>query len=287
MKAIFKHEVRSYCHALSAYLFCAFLLLFIGVGSMLYNIEAAVASFEYVLQFVSIGLTVIIPVLTMRSFAEEKRQKTDQLLYSLPLTTWEIVAGKYAAMLIVFLAPLIVTAAYPLIFSQYGEVYLLTAYGSLFAFFLMGAALIAVGMFISSLTDSQGFAAGISIALFLFNYYSVTLAENISASYFGAALGVGILALALGAVVYHLTKSLTIGYGAGMLLLIAAIITVFVDASALARLLPSAMEALSLFGRFSAFVNGVFDMTSVVFYLSVIAFFLLLTVQSLEKRRYN
>lgn len=287
MKAIFKHEVRAYCHALSAYLFCAFLLLFIGVGSMLYNIEAAVASFEYVLQFVSIGLTVIIPVLTMRSFAEEKRQKTDQLLYSLPLTTWEIVAGKYAAMLIVFLAPLIVTAAYPLIFSQYGEVYLLTAYGSLFAFFLMGAALIAVGMFISSLTDSQGFAAGISIALFLFNYYSVTLAENISASYFGAALGVGILALALGAVVYHLTKSLTICYGAGMLLLIAAIITVFVDASALARLLPSAMEALSLFGRFSAFVNGVFDMTSVVFYLSVIAFFLLLTVQSLEKRRYN
>lgn len=287
MKAIFKHEVRAYCHALSAYLFCAFLLLFIGVGSMLYNIEAAVASFEYVLQFVSIGLTVIIPVLTMRSFAEEKRQKTDQLLYSLPLTTWEIVAGKYAAMLIVFLAPLIVTAAYPLIFSQYGEVYLLTAYGSLFAFFLMGAALIAVGMFISSLTDSQGFAAGISIALFLFNYYSVTLAENISASYFGAALGVGILALALGAVVYHLTKSLTIGYGAGMLLLIAAIITVFVDASALARLLPSAMEALSLFGRFSSFVNGVFDMTSVVFYLSVIAFFLLLTVQALEKRRYN
>lgn len=287
MKAILKHEVRAYCHALSAYLFCAFLLLFIGVGSMLYNIEAAVASFEYVLQFVSIGLTVIIPVLTMRSFAEEKRQKTDQLLYSLPLTTWEIVAGKYAAMLIVFLAPLIVTAVYPLIFSQYGEVYLLTAYGSLFAFFLMGAALIAVGMFISSLTDSQGFAAGISIALFLLNYYSVTLAENISASYFGAALGVGILALALGAVVYHLTKSLTIGYGAGMLLLIAAIITVFVDASALARLLPSAMEALSLFGRFSAFVNGVFDMTSVVFYLSVIAFFLLLTVQSLEKRRYN
>lgn len=287
MKAIFKHEVRAYCHALSAYLFCAFLLLFIGVGSMLYNIEAAVASFEYVLQFVSIGLTVIIPVLTMRSFAEEKRQKTDQLLYSLPLTTWEIVAGKYGAMLIVFLAPLIVTAVYPLIFSQYGEVYLLTAYGSLFAFFLMGAALIAVGMFISSLTDSQGFAAGISIALFLFNYYSVTLAENISASYFGAALGVGILALALGAVVYHLTKSLTIGYGAGMLLLIAAIITVFVDASALSQLLPSAMEALSLFGRFSSFVNGVFDMTSVVFYLSVIAFFLLLTVQSLEKRRYN
>lgn len=91
----------------------------------------------------------------------------------------------------------------------------------------------------------------------------------------------------LGAVVYHLTKSVTLGYGTGMLILIAAIVTVFVDASALSRLLPAAMQSLSLFDRFSAFVNGVFDMTSIVFYLSVIAFFLLLTVQSLEKRRYN
>lgn len=287
MRAIFKHELRGYLHAWSTYLFCAFLLLFVGVGAMLYNIQSAVANFEYVLQLVSIGLTVIIPVLTMRSIAEEKRQKTDQLLYSLPLTTWQIVAGKYAAMLAVYFVPLAVTALYPLIFAQYGEVYLLTAYGSLFAFFLMGAALIAAGMFISSLTDSQGFAAGFSIALFLFNYYSVTLAENISASAFGAALGVGILALVLGAVVYKLTRSMTIGYGVGMLILVAAIVTMFADSSALTRLLPETMSALSLFGRFDAFVNGVFDMGSVVFYLSVAAFFLVLTVQSLEKRRYN
>lgn len=287
MRAIFKHELRGYMHAWSTYLFCAFLLLFVGVGAMLYNIESAVANFEYVLQLVSIGLTVIIPVLTMRSVAEEKRQKTDQLLYSLPLTTWQIVAGKYAAMVAVYFAPLAVTALYPLIFAQYGEVYLLTAYGSLFAFFLMGAALIAAGMFISSLTDSQGFAAGISIALFLFNYYSVTLAENISASAFGATLGIGILALLLGAAVYKLTRSMTIGYGVGMLILAAAVVTVLVDASVLTRLLPETMEALSLFGRFDAFVNGVFDMGSVVFYLSVTAFFLVLTVQSLEKRRYN
>lgn len=287
MKAIFKHEIRAYCHSLSAYLFCAFLLLFVGVGAVLCNVEAAVANFEYVLEFVSIGLTVIIPVLTMRSIAEEKKQKTEQLLYSLPLTTWQIVGGKYLAMVLVYFVPLAVTAIYPLIFAQYGEVYLLAAYGSLLAFFVMGAALIAVGLFISSLTESQGFAAGISIALFLFNYFSVTLAENISASSFGAALGVGIAALLLGAVVYHLTKSVTLGYGTGMLILIAAIVTVFVDASALSRLLPAAMQSLSLFDRFSAFVNGVFDMTSIVFYLSVIAFFLLLTVQSLEKRRYN
>lgn len=95
MTAVLKHELRGYAHSLSSYLFCAFLLLFVGVGALLYNIQSAVANFEYVLEFVCIGLTVIIPVLTMRVIAEERRARTDQLLYSLPLTTAQIVAGKY------------------------------------------------------------------------------------------------------------------------------------------------------------------------------------------------
>lgn len=287
MTAVLKHEIRAHSHSISAYLFCAFLLVFVGVGAMMYNIQSSVANFEYVLEFVCIGLTVIIPVLTMRSIAEEKRQKTDQLLYSLPLTAVDIVIGKYLAMLVMYLVPLLIVAIYPLIFAQYGEVYLLTAYGSLFAFFMLGAALIAVGMFISSLTDNQGFAAGISIALFLFNYFSVTLAENVSSTSFGAAIAVGLLALVLGVIVYHLTRSVAMAYAVGIAILAAACVAIYIDPSSLAELLPSLMKTLSLFSRFYVFVNGIFDMTSVVFYLSVIVFFLLLTVQSLEKRRYN
>lgn len=286
MKAVLKHELRSYCHSLSAYLFCAFLLLFVGVGAMLYNIESAVANFEYVLKFVCIGLTVIIPVLTMRVIAEEKKQKTDQLLYSLPLTTSQIVMGKYLAMLTVFLVPLCIVSIYPLIFAQYG-VYLLTAYGSLLAFFIMSAALIAAGMFISSLTDNQGFAAGISIALFLFNYFSVSLAENVSSTAFGSALAIAVLAFLLGMIVYYLTRSGNIAYAVGAGILAAALIILRFDSSGLEGLLPAVMKRLSLFERFYTFVNGIFDMTSIVFYLSVIVFFLFLTVQSLEKRRYN
>ena len=93
MIAVLKHELRSAFNSLTIYLFCAALLCFVGVGAMIYNIQASVANFEYVLNFVSIGLVVIIPVLTMRSFAEERKQKTDQLLYSLPLKTWQIVGG--------------------------------------------------------------------------------------------------------------------------------------------------------------------------------------------------
>lgn len=287
MTAVLKHELRGYAHSLSSYLFCAFLLLFVGVGALLYNIQSAVANFEYVLEFVCIGLTVIIPVLTMRVIAEERRARTDQLLYSLPLTTAQIVAGKYLALLVVYLVPLCVVALYPLIFAQYGDVYLLTVYGSLFAFFIMGAAMIAVGMFISSLTDSQGFAAGIAIVVFAFNYFSVTLAENISATAFGAALALGVLAVLLGYGVYRLTKNGLIAYGVALAAMAATVAAMFTDDGALTSLLPTLMEKLSLFSHFTSFVNGVFDVTAIVFWLSVAAFFLFLTVQSLEKRRYS
>ena len=175
MAAVFKHELRMYFHSLTAYVFGAFLLVIVGIGAMLYNLQAAVSNFEFVLSFSSIIYAVIVPILTMRVIAEERRQKTDQLLYSLPISTFQVIAGKYLALLVVFAIPLCIIACYPLIFAQFGEVYLPTSYGSLLAFFLMGAALIAVGVFISSLTDNQGFAAGIGVAAILLNYFSVTL----------------------------------------------------------------------------------------------------------------
>lgn len=154
MTAVFKHELRSYFHSLTAYVFGAFLLAFIGIGAMLYNLQAAVSNFEYVLSFASLVFVVIVPVLTMRVLAEERRQKTDQLLYSLPITTVQIIAGKYLALLVLYLIPLAIIAVYPLIFAQFGDVYLLTSYGSILAFFLLGAALIAVGG-LSLLADRQ------------------------------------------------------------------------------------------------------------------------------------
>ena len=287
MIAVLRHELRSAFHTLTFYLFCAALLCFVGVGAMFYNIQASVANFEYVLNFVSIGLVVIIPVLTMRSFAEERKQKTDQLLYSLPLKTWQIVGGKYLSLVILFLLPLAIICVYPYIFSWYGEVYLPGAYGAIFAFFVMGAALIAVGMFISSLTENQGFAAGIAIVLFLFNYYSVSLAEQVSSTGYGSAIALCVIAMLIGFVVKALTRNNWIawGVGGGLAVLIAA--GYFIVPDKFEGLLPDIMEKLSLFDRFTTFVNGVFDLTALIFYASVIALGLMLTVQSLEKRRYN
>ena len=287
MTAILKHELRSHFHSLTAYVFGAFLLAIVGLGSMLYNLQAAVSNFEYVLSFGSIIFVVIVPILTMRVLAEERRQKTDQLLYALPITTTQVVVGKYLALLVVYLIPLALISLYPLLFSQFGDVYLPTSYGSLAAIFFLGAALIALGVFISSLTDNQGLAAGIGIAVILFNYYSVSLSEYVSSTALGATAALVVLALLLGAVIRYLTRNETLAYGIVFVLLILIGVVAFLAPEQFEGLLPSIMRQLSLFDRFDTFVSGVFDLTALVYYLSVTAFFLFLSVQSLEKRRYN
>lgn len=287
MSAVFRHELRGYFHTLTAYVFGAFLLAVVGLGSMLYNLEAAVSNFEFVLSFASIIFVVIVPILTMRTIAEERKQRTDQLLYSLPITTTQVILGKYFALLVVYLIPLAVISLYPLLFSQFGEVYLPTSYGSLLAFFLLGAALLAVGMFLSSLTDNQGFAAGLGIAAILLNYYSVSLAEYTSSTASGSLIALYVFTLLFGVVIRSLTRNENLAYGVTFVLIAALAVLYLTDSSAFEGLLPDIMTKLSLFRQLSSFVNGAFDLTAIVYFLSVTGFFLFLSVQSLEKRRYN
>lgn len=287
MIAVLKHELRNYFHSFTAYVFGAFLLAIVGIGAMLYNLQAAVSNFEYVLSFGTIIFVVIVPILTMRVIAEERKQKTDQLLYSLPISTVKVILGKYLALLVIYLIPLAIISIYPLIFAQFGDVYLPTSYGSLVAIFIMGADLVALGVFISSLTDNQGLAAGIGIAVILFNYYSVSLSEYVSSTAFGSAIALSVLALLLGAIIRYLTRNEQLASGISLILLAVITATYLLNPTAFEGLLPNIMRQLSLFDRFNTFVSGVFDLTAIFYYVSVIVFFLFLSVQSLEKRRYN
>lgn len=287
MIAVFKHELRSYFHSLTAYVFGGFLLAFVGIWAMQYNLQAAVSNFEYVLADSSLIFVVIVPILTMRVIAEERKQKTDQLLYALPITTVEVILGKFLALLILYLIPLAVIACYPLLFAQYGDVYLPTSYGSLVAFFLLGAALIAVGVFISCLTENQGMAAGIGVAVMLLNYYSVSLSEYVSATALGSVIALIVIFVLLGLLIRYLTRNGNLAYWVSFVLIAATVAIYVMDSDAFEGLLPKIMEQLSLFSRFIVVVNGVFDLTAIVYYLTVIIFFLFLSVQSLEKRRYN
>lgn len=287
MTAILKHELKSYFHSLTAYVFGAFLLVMVGLGSVYYNLMAAVSNFEYVLSFGSIIFVIIVPLLTMRVIAEERRQKTDQLLYSLPLTMTQVALGKYLAMLVIFLIPVAVIGVYPLVLTAFGAVYLPAAYGALTGFFFLGASLIAIGMFISSLTESQAVAAGLCFVVMLLNYFISSLASYVPSTAFASFLCVAVCILVLGLIFRLLTRS---GFAALVLTIVleGGLVAAYTFRSAdFQGLFPNLMEQLSLFDRFYEFVNGTFDLTAIVYYLTVIAVFVFLTVQSLEKRRWS
>ena len=286
MTAVFRHELSSYFKSVSGYVFGAFLLLFAGIYTTDINLNAGLTNFEYVLDYMCIIFLIIVPILTMRVVAEE-RQRTDQLLYSLPLTMTEVVLGKYGALLVVFLAPMAVIGVYPLILSAFGNVYLPAAYSAWLGFFLLGAALLAIGMFISSLTESQAVAAGLCFLVMLVNYFITSLAGFISTTAFASFASFTVVILALAGIVWFMTRS---GLASGVLALVLEAVLLFFyagDTSAFEGLFPEVMENLSLFDQFYQFVNGVFDLRAVVYLLSVSGLFLFLTVQSLEKRRWS
>ena len=287
MKAILRHELSSCFTSLTGYVFAAFLLLFAGIFTMVYNLNYQVANFEYVIGQMSFIFLIIVPILTMRVLAEERRQKTDQLLYSLPLSMTQVVLGKYAALLCMFLLPTAVICLYPLLLSLFGSVYFPAAYGAICGFFLLGAALTAIGVFVSSVTESQAVAAGLCFVVMLVNYFLNTLADYVSSSAFASCMAVAVVILLLVLVLWRMTRNSTFALMTGIVLEGALAAFYLLRGDELAGVFPEVLSRLSLFERFDTFVNGVFDLTAVVYYLTVIGVFLFLSVQSMEKRRWS
>lgn len=168
MLAIFKKELRQYFYSVTGCLFIAVNLFVIGIYFMANNLIGMNTSIANVMNNVLFVLLIMIPILTMRILAEEQRQRTDQLLLTAPVSVVKIVVGKYLAVLAIFMVPVIVSCLFPLIITPFGKVNYSESYLSIAGYFLFGAACIAVGVFISSITESQVIAAVISfIMLFL------------------------------------------------------------------------------------------------------------------------
>lgn len=287
MKAIFEHELRTYFTTLTGYAFTAFIMLFIGIYCFVLNLTGGIVNFEQVLTNMAFIFLVVIPILTMRSFSEERKQKTDQLLYSLPLTMTQIVMGKYLAMIVVILIPSVITCIYPLILGQYGPVPFGTVYSTLFAFVLLGACLSAIGLFISSLTESMAISAGMCFTILLLIFYMSSFATSVASSALSSLIAFSVAILLIGILMRLLTKSTPIA-----LLFTAVCECGLVGAYLLwenhfTGLFASVIKAVSVFDRFYEFGNGQFDISNVVFFLSIIVICLFMTVQSLEKRRWN
>ena len=287
MLAIYKKELKNYFINMTGYIFIAFMLAITGIFTTIVNLMSAYPTFESVLSNITIVFLLIVPILTMRSVAEERHSKTDQLLYSLPVSVTQIVLAKYLAMFTVFLIPTAIISLYPLILSIFGNVYFGTAYSSILGFLLLGGALIAVGMFMSSLTESQVIAAVTSFGVVFAMYLMSMLASLIPSGAMASLVAFAVVLLIFVFIVYNLTKNATVAgiTGAAGAFLLAGLY--FINSSLFDGLFASVLNWLSVFDRFSTFTNGLFDLTSVVYYLSLIVLFVFCTVQSVEKRRWS
>lgn len=235
MLAVFKKEMRSYFTSAIGYVF---LVLYLALGgavfcyTTLFSMSADVTPF---FTYMIIFSAVILPLLTMKSFSEERKIKTEQLLLTAPISIIGMVFGKFLAAYSMFAGCMIFNSLYFLILNHYAALKFVILLGNLFAILLVGMVFISIGLFVSSITENQ-------------------------------------LASAVGTI---------------------AIILAFLLIGVLSSLLPSSywlryvLDFISVFSRFQGFVNGYFDIASIIYYLSISAIFIYLTIRIYDRRRYG
>ncbi len=234
MSAIIKRELSSYFNSAIGYIVLAVFYFFSGLFFYMYCLLSNTTSMSYVFLSMLMIVMLVIPIITMKSFSEERKQKTDQALLTAPISLTEMVLGKFFGAFLLYCICNAIYVLYAVILSFYATpdwaVFLTTMLGML----LMGGALIAIDMFISALTESQVIAAVVSIGIGLLIYMLDSLSNVFNVDW-----------------------------------------------------LTTLFHNISFDAHFTNFINGIINLTSVVFFLSVIAIFLFLCVRVFEKRRWS
>lgn len=287
MIAIYKKELKSYFTSMIGYVFIAFFLVIVGIYYVIYNLINQYANFEYVLSGVSFIFILLVPILTMRLMAEDKRQKTDQLLFTSPLPIGKVIAGKFFAVFTVFLIAMAVICFYPLVIIQFGAVPLKIAYTAILGFTLLGGAYIALGLFISALTESQLVAAVISFGAILITALMDSLVNFLPTDNRSAFMIFSLIVIFLGWLIYSMVHNITVPLGFGILAEVCLTVVYLFKATFFDGLVSRFFGWFSVIARFDYFVSGILDLSSVVYYISVIFIFLFVTVQAIKKRRWN
>ncbi len=236
MKAIYRRELQAYFHSFLGALFIGATLFLMGIYFTAYNLFMGYPYISYALSSIVFLFLISIPVLTMRILAEERRQRTDQLILTAPVSVSGIVTGKFLALVTVFAIPVGIICFYPLILSIFGTVPFAESYLAILGFFLYGISCIAIGTFISSLTESQVIAAVLTFGILFLGYIMSGLCNIISST---------------------------------------------------GNLLTRILSAFDMVSRFEGMLNGSMKVSDMVYFLSVTVLFLIFTVQSIQKRRYQ
>lgn len=287
MIALFKKELKSYFTSMIGFVFLAMFLVIVGLYFMIYNLINQSANFSYVLQGIQFLFILIVPVITMRIIAEENRQKTDQLLYTAPVSVSKVIAGKYLALVTLFGIGILIISLYPLILSGFGVVDFAIAYGSIFGFFLLGSAYIAMGLFISSLTESQVIAAVISFVVMLFTYLMTSLAQLLPSDNLSVLLMFIALTVVACIIIQMMMHNVWVTTLIGILCIAALVILYFIRPEIYDNLMVNVLGTVSIATRYDNFSLGIFDIGALIYYLSISFLFVFLTIQKVRKQRWS
>ncbi len=288
MLAIYKKELRQYFNSMIGFVFLAFFLVIIGIYTWAYNLSSGLGNFEVTLGGISFMYVLLVPILTMRIVAEENRQKTDQLLYTAPVSLTKIIVGKYFAVLTLFSCAFIPICIYPLIIHMYGtDVRLAPAYSSIIGFYLLGAATIAIGLFISSLTESQVIASVVSFITLLLTFLLSNITGMLPTEAVSQCVMIAVLWLVICLVFYHMMNNVTVLVMMAVIGEAAIWIIYAVKSSLYESLLTNILNTLALSTRFDDFSLGILNYDAIVYYVSIAFLFVFLTIQIIKKKELN
>ncbi len=288
MTAIYKRELKSFFNSMIGYVFIAFFIAYTGIYFMAYNLNYGYPYFSYVLSGISFMYMIAVPVLTMRSFAEEQKNKTDQLLLTSPISLTKIVMGKYLAMTTILAIPCVIFLIFPLIIKAQGTAYILVDYLAILMFFLLGCVFISIGMYISSLTQSQIIAAiGTFGILMVINLWSGIL-EFVPTTASVNTVGIVVILSVFVFFVWKMTMNIVLAAVLEVAAVAGNIILYILKSEMYEGLISEKLGTLDLIGRFANIVsNNLFDVSGVILYLSLTGLFIFLTIQMIQKRRWS
>ena len=286
MIAVYKKELKSFFDSMIGYVFSAFLMALVGVYFALNNVTAGNPYFITALDNALYLLLIAIPVLTMKSMAEERRNRTDQALFTAPIRARAIIGGKYAAMVSVFLVPNLVFLLCPLIIKSFGSWHWAVDYAGILVFFLMGCSFIAAGLYVSCLTENQLIAAVGTFVIVLLAYLWDTLISYLPQSPESSLVGI-LLIIALAFAVIRSVSGSTLSAAAVCLVCaVCVLVLFFADSLAFAGLLERVLKNFSPTSPLRSLVEASsLDLRGLLRYLSYIFLFLFLSVRSIERRR--
>ena len=288
MIAIYKREVQSYFSSMLGYIIVAVLTFLIAMFFSIYNLTYGYSSFGATLQATVLFFVFAVPMLTMRTFAEERRQKTDQLLFTSPVSVTKIVLAKYMSTMTIIAIPLFISCVCPAIISLYGNATLLKDYCTIFAMLCMCSLFTSIGIFISSLTDNQI----VAVFLTLFSLFLLYLLDSLSAIIPQTPLVSAIAYLAVIVIIAVVLRAATRNNGLVTLVVIGCMVVwaffAMLKWDSLAGSISVFLNTFAVMPVIQNFVNySVFDVKGIFYYLSFSALFLFLTVQAIQRRRWN